>query len=55
LSRQQIIRLRVSYDLSRRLTLTGRFMRVNTSQPNFILREPTSKQNLFSVEIARAF
>jgi hypothetical protein len=55
LSRQQIIRLRVSYDLSRRLTLTGRFLRVNTSQPNFILREPTSKQNLFSVEIARAF
>lgn len=55
LSRQQIARFRVSYDLSRRLTLTARAMRVNTSRPNFILGEPRTQQNLFSLEVAHAF
>ncbi len=55
LSRQQIARFRVSYDLSRRLTLTARAMRVNTSRPNFIIGEPRTQQNLLSLEIARAF
>jgi hypothetical protein len=55
LSRQQIIRVRASYDLSRRLTLTARALRVTTSQPNFVVNEPRSQQKLFSLEIAHAF
>ena len=55
LSRQQTVRIRASYDLSRRLTLTGRLIHVNTTQPNFIAGEPRTQQNLFSLEIAHAF
>jgi len=55
LSRQQILRLRASYDLRRDITLTARAMRVSTSQPNFVLNEPKIQQKLFSLEVARAF
>ena len=55
LSRQQIIRLNASYDFRRDITLSARFMRVSTSQPNFIAGEPRVRQNLFSLEVARAF
>jgi hypothetical protein len=55
LSRQQIYRLRASYDLNRTITLTARAQRVSTSQPNFIANEAPVRQKLFSLEIARAF
>lgn len=55
LSRQQIIRLNASYDIRRDITLSARFTRVATSQPNFIFNEPKRNQNLFSLEVARAF
>ncbi len=55
LSRQQIIRLNASYDFRRDITVSARFTRASTSQPNFIFNEPKVTQNLFSLEIARAF
>jgi hypothetical protein len=55
LSRQQIFRVRASYDLTRSLTLTARAMKVDTTQPNFIAGEPKVSDKLFSLEIARAY
>lgn len=54
-ARQQVVRLRASYELARNWTLTGRARRVQTSQPNFVLNEPAVKQNLFQLELSRAF
>lgn len=54
-SRQQTLRLRAAYDLSRTITLVARAQRVATSRPNFILGEPRRQQNMFQLEVARAF
>jgi hypothetical protein len=54
-SRQQTLRFRAAYDLTRSLTLIARAQRVSTSRPNFIAGEPTLKQKLFQLEIAQAF
>ena len=54
-ARQQTLRLRAAYDLSRSITLVARAQRVTTSRPNFIIGEPRSQQSLFQLEVARAF
>jgi hypothetical protein len=55
LSRQQVVRLRAAYDLSRTITLVARAQRVSTSRANFVLGAPRSQQSLFQLEVARAF
>jgi len=55
LSRQQTLRLRAAYDLTRTITLVARAHRVTTSRPNFVIGEPRSQQSLFQLEVARAF
>ena len=54
-SRQQTLRFRAAYDLSRSLTLVARAQHVSTSRPNFIVGEPTVKQTQFQLEVAHAF
>lgn len=55
LSRQQIYRFKATYDLRRDIALTARVMRVTTTQPNFIFASPSFRQNVFSLEVAKAF
>jgi len=54
-SRQQTMRFRAAYDLSRTITLIARAQRVTTSRPNFIIGQPRAQQSLFQFEIARSF
>jgi hypothetical protein len=55
LSRQQVRRIAVSYDLSRTFTLTARGQETRTDQPNFITKEPTQTDRYFSFELSRSF
>lgn len=54
-SRQQIYRVALAYDLARNLALTARVQRINSDQPDFIKRNNSEKQNLFSLEIGQSF
>jgi hypothetical protein len=54
ISRQQIFRLRASYDIARNITVTARAQRISTSNPGFVVGSPL-RQNLFHFEAARAF
>ncbi len=53
--RQRILRAAATYDLSRRFTLTARYQRVETDQPNFQKNGPTRKDSVFSLELGRSF
>ena len=53
--RQRIVRAAAIYDLNRRFTLTARYQRVDTDQPNFIERSGTRKDSVFSIELGRSF
>ncbi len=52
-TRQQIIRLRASYDLSRNFTLVGRLQRTTTDSPN--LAAGTRTQNVLQLEVVRTY
>jgi hypothetical protein len=52
-SRQQVLRLRASYDIGRSFTIVGRLQRVSTD--NFGFAPGTRKQNLVQLEIVRSY
>jgi hypothetical protein len=54
-SRQQVLRLAASYDLTRNFSIVARAQRVATDQPNFIKLEPSVSNRLFSLELAHSF
>lgn len=54
-SRQQVVRLAASYDLTRNFSLVARAQRVATDQPNFIKLEPPTSNTTFSLELAHSF
>lgn len=53
--RQRVQRAAATYDISRRFTLTARYQRTATDQPDFITGQATRKDTVFSVEIGRSF
>ena len=53
--RQRVLRAAAIYDLNRRFTLTARYQRVETDQPNFQKNGPTRKDSVFSIELGRSF
>ncbi len=55
LSRQQTLRFSAAYSFSQALSLNVRAQHISTSQPNFIAGEAQLKQNLFQLELSRAF
>jgi len=54
-SRQQIFRFRAAYNVSSNITLVARAQRIMTSQPNFIVGQPTISQKTFQIELVRGF
>ncbi len=54
-SRQQVYRLRATYQLSRNFSIVSRLQRVATSQPNFVIGGVPLKGNMYQIEIVQTF
>ena len=52
-TRQQIIRLRASYDIARNFALVARLQRTTTDSPNLL--QGSRKQNLLQLEVVRTY
>ena len=53
--RQRVVRAAATYDLNKRFSLTARYLRVTTDQPNFTKPGPTLKNSIVSLAIGRSF
>ena len=53
--RQRVVRAAATYDLNKRFSLTARYLRTTTDQPDFIKPGPTLKSSIVSLSIGRSF
>lgn len=53
--RQRVVRAAATYDLNKRFSLTARYLRTSTDQPNFIKPGPTLRNSIVSLAIGRSF
>ncbi len=53
--RQRVVRAAATYDLSSKFSLTARYLRTSTDQPDFTKPGPTLKNSIVSLAIGRSF